>query len=53
MELRTAVKLAWQPLKIGSCVSDELSVSCFIPYEHGAAADGVCAGGKVQPVLIL
>lgn len=53
MELLTAVKLAWQPLKIGSCMSHELSVSCFIHYERGAGGDGVHAEGKVQPVFIL
>lgn len=33
MELLTAVKLAWLLLKIGSCMSSELSISCFIHYE--------------------
>lgn len=31
MESVTAVRVAWQPLKIGSCVSSELSVIVLYP----------------------
>lgn len=41
MESLTAVKLAWQPLKMGSCVSSELSISRFIHYGSLSAVKGL------------